>query len=452
MIKSPIFLSTENYIMVNITQVIAKDLTHIWHPCMQMKDFEAYPPLVIQEARGSYLYTDQGPLIDGISSWWCKSLGHGHPTIVDAIRQQLQYFEQVIAANTTHPLLAEFGEKIAEITKKQHVFFASDGSSAVEIAMKLALHAMQIRGESERNRFIALRHAYHGETLATISVSDLGLYKKPYEGYGVECHFIQEVPYVQNRFDPLWDDSEATWQAILPQLEKVKRQTCAVLVEPLVQGAGGMLCYSADFLKKLAQWANDNGIYFIADEIMTGMGRTGQWLACEWAGVEPDLVCLSKGLTAGALPLSCVLIDHEVYALFYDDYASGKSFLHSHTHSGNALAVSAALAAIKVMEAEGILKQARALGELMHSLMLDIAETTGRLSQVRSLGAIVAADMDALPGQRISQRFYQEACRHGALLRPIGNTLYWLPPLNSDEKTIRQLAEITLNSLYGVYK
>ncbi|KTC98193.1 adenosylmethionine-8-amino-7-oxononanoate aminotransferase [Legionella erythra] len=451
MIKSRIFLSTENYIMVNITQVIAKDLNHIWHPCMQMKDFETYPPLVIHEAKGSYLYTDQGRLIDGISSWWCKSLGHGHPAIVEAIKQQLKSFEQVIAANTTHPLLAEFGEKIADITHKQHVFFASDGSSAVEIAMKLALHAMQIRGETHRRQFIALSHAYHGETLATISVSDLGLYKKPYAGYGVQCHFIQDIPYVQGNLDPLWHDCEKAWQTILPQLETIKDQACAVIVEPLVQGAGGMLCYSADFLNKLARWAKDNGLYFIADEIMTGMGRTGQWLACQWADVEPDLVCLSKGLTAGALPLSCVAIDHSIYTLFYDEYDKGKSFLHSHTHSGNALAVSAALATIKVMETEGINEQARVLGELMHSLMLEIAETTGKLSRVRSLGAIAAADMEALPGQRISFRFYQEACQRGALLRPLGNTLYWLPPLNADEKTIRQLAEITLNSLYGVY-
>lgn len=437
--------------MVNTLELIEKDLKHIWHPCTQMKDFQNCPPLVVTQAKGSYLYTNKGPIIDAMSSWWCKSLGHGHPDVIAAIKTQLDSFEHVIAANTTHSLLAEFGEKLAEISKRQHVYFASDGSSAVEIAMKLSLHANQLRGMAHRNEFIALENSYHGETFATLSISDLGLYKKPYEGYGVQCHFLNPLPYISNSSDPLWKDSSAYWPQLLEKLEKIKANACAIIVEPLIQGANGMHCYSADFLKKLALWAKENDIYFIADEIMTGLGRTGEWLACHHAEINADLICLSKGLTSGTLPLSCVLIDNPIYELFYDDYENGNSFLHSHTYSGNALAISAALATLKVMETEKINEQAQKLGQFMELQFQQIAKITGKLANLRCVGAMVAADLIDCGTQRLGYKLYQEALDRGALLRPLGNTLYWLPPLNIDHQTIENLAEITLNSIRAVY-
>ncbi|KTD08268.1 adenosylmethionine--8-amino-7-oxononanoate transaminase [Legionella jamestowniensis] len=437
--------------MVNIDRIVTKDLKHIWHPCSQMKDFQNYPPLVVHGAKGSNLYTDKGPLIDALSSWWCKSLGHGHPAVIAAIQKQLETFEHVIGANTAHPLLAELGEKLAGLSGNQHVFFASDGSSAVEIAMKLALHASQLKGNVHKTNFIALKNSYHGETLGTLSISDLGLYKKPYEGYGVTCHFLQSIPYVPNTASPLWIDSDEYWQQTLLQLEKIKNNACAVIVEPIVQGAGGMLCYSADFLKKLAQWAKESDIYFIADEIMTGLCRTGKWFACDYANVKPDLMCLSKGLTSGTLPLSCVLISHSIFELFYDDYEKGKSFLHSHTYSGNALALSAAMATIRTMEEEKSYEQAERLGYLMHSLMEEIGIITGKINNIRSIGAMVAADLIEIKGQRIGYELSKEAISRGALLRPLGNTLYWLPPLNIEYQTVENLAEITLNSIKAIY-
>src|SRR5215208_1753371 len=198
--------------------LIERDLKHIWHPCTQMKDFESYPPLIIKKAKGSYLYTNQGLLIDGISSWWCKSLGHGHPLIMKAIQQQMKYFEHVIGCNTTHEALARLGEKLAIISQKSHLFFASDGACAVEIALKLALHTQQLRGKAHRKQFIALKNAYHGETLGTLAVSDLGIYKKPYEGYGPQCHFIDPLPYLHSSQSPLWSDAENVWRTIESQL------------------------------------------------------------------------------------------------------------------------------------------------------------------------------------------------------------------------------------------
>ena len=433
-----------------MNELIVKDLKHIWHPCTQMKEFESTPPLIVYEAEGSYLKTNEGSIIDGISSWWCKSLGHRHPAIVAALTEQLSQFEHVITANTTYPALADLGEKLAEISQKQHVFFANDGASAVEIAMKLALHAKQLTGETQRRDFIALKNSYHGETLGTLSISDLGLYKKPYEGFGVQCHFLDNIPYVANKADPLWMNCEAFWPHTLKQLEAVKEKCCALIIEPLIQGACGMHCYSADFLSRLANWAKANGIYLIADEIMTGIGRTGKWLASHHAGIEPDLICLSKGLTSGVLPLSCVLIDHNLFTLFYDDYDQGKSFLHSHTFSGNALAVTAALTTLRVIEEENLNQRATELGQLMQQEMSHIAAITNKLTNVRSLGAVVAADFIDLKERRLLKRFEQLALKNGALLRPIGQTLYWLPPLTTDNATIVKLAEITLKSIHAL--
>lgn len=438
--------------MVNVESIITRDLNHIWHPCTAMKELEQQPPLVINSARGSIIHTNKGPLIDAISSWWCKSLGHGHPAIISAIQKQLNTFEHVIGAHTTHEQRALFGEFIAEITGKQHVFLASDGACAVEIAMKLALHTQKLRGQHHKTEFIALEHGYHGETLGTLAVSDLGVYKKAYEGFGPTTHFIKNLPYVSGVDDPLWSNCESHWQQTLPVLNLIKDKVCAVIVEPIVQGAAGMKCYSADFLKRLSSWAQQHQILVIADEIMTGIGRTGKWLASSHAGIVPDLVCLSKGLTSGSIPLSCVAIDHDIYELFYHQNKAQDQFLHSHTYSGNPLALAAAVATIKTIKNDQIMEQADTLGHYMLKCVQEIATTTGRMSNVRSMGLIVAADMESAPDYRIGQRIAKEAMTLGALLRPIGNTLYWLPPLNIDKKTIGNLAEITLNSIHRAYK
>lgn len=451
MIKSLPCLSTIFFSMSIFEQLIARDRQHIWHPATQMKDLESYPPLVIESAKGPWLYTDQGKIIDAISSWWCKSLGHGHPAVTQAIREQLACFEHVITANTTNVPIVELAELLTKITGKQHIFFASDGSSAVEIALKLALQANQIKGKGDKQAFIALKNAYHGETMAALSVSDLGVYKKPFEAFSLPCYFIDNIPYVSGREDPLWASCEALWPAIQQQLDAIPENVCAIIVEPLMQGAGGMLCYSADFLKRLALWAKARDIYFIADEIMTGLGRTGQWLACEHAGIEADMICLSKGLTSGALPMSVVMIDAAIYDLFYADYDAGKSFVHSHTYSGNPLAASAALATLKVMQAVNIPEKAQALEATMLKEFQAIAKNTAAISNIRALGGIVAGDLASNGKPRLNRQLAAAALNLGALLRPIGNTLYWLPPLNVEPEVISELAEITQKALGRLY-
>lgn len=437
--------------MVNYNELLQQDLKHVWHPCTQMKDFEQHPPLIVHEAKGSYLYTDRGPIVDAISSWWCKSLGHGFPAVTQAIKDQLNCFEHVIGANTTYPNIVELAELLSDISGLQHVFFASDGSSAVEIAMKLALHGAQRQGYTDRKHFISLQNGYHGETLGTLSISDLGLYKQPFVGLGPQCHFLQDIPYIANIEESLWHDCAPEWTRIEKQLDAVKSTVCAIVVEPIVQGAGGMRCYSADFLRQLAAWAKDNNVYLIADEIMTGLGRTGKWLACHHADVVPDMVCLSKGLTSGSLPLSCVMVNHSIYDLFYHDAADQHSFLHSHTYSGNPLAVSAALATIKTMHANHINQQAEELGACIRRYFNAVATQSGRLTNIRSVGALVAGDLQESNMPRIGYQIQQAALARGALLRPLGNTVYWLPPLNTDTQTIEKLAEITLHSIEDVY-
>lgn len=434
------------------TKLIQNDLSHVWHPCSYMQDFKKNPPLVVQKAYGSYIETDQGIMIDAISSWWCKSLGHSHPKIIAAIKRQIERFEHVITANTTNDVIVKLAEKLTSISNKQHVFFASDGSSAVEISMKLAMQAAQIKGYKDKNQFISLKNAYHGETFATMSVSDIGLYKKPFTSFGHNCVFLENIPYTSGMDDKIWLNSDTFWPNILSQLELHKDKTCAILIEPIIQAAGGMKCISADFINRLAKFAKQNDIYLIADEIMTGIGRTGKWLASNHANIEADMICLSKGLTSGSIPLSLVLIDKEIYQLFHKDYTIENSFLHSHTYSGNPVAVSAALATLDVIEEESINEQACKLGEYMRDKFTEIITQTKHLKNMRSIGAMVAADLIAPDNVRIGYLVAQEAQKRGALIRPIDKTLYWLPPLNTNYKTIADLAEITFNSIEEVYK
>lgn len=430
--------------------LIERDLRHIWHPASQMKDYEAFPPVEIVDAEGSYLITASGQrIIDAISSWWCKSLGHRHPRLTQALIRQAQNFEHVIGANTCVEPVVELGEKLATLMPPLNkVFFASDGSSAVEIALKLSLQAQQLKGQSQRTRFIALSNGYHGETVGALSVSDCGVFKKPFESLLWKTHFIEHVPYVKNRDNPLWSDCSRLWPAIELSLEAEAEHTAAIILEPLVQGAGGMQIYSADFLSRLAAWAKAKDIFLIADEIMTGFGRTGRTLACEHAGIQPDLICLGKGLTGGYLPMSAVLIHQDIYDLFYGEFGPRSSFFHSHTHTGNALAAAVACAALHAYDDLDILQQVQAQEPLLQRLMQEVAEKTEQLRNLRSIGAIVAADLINPQGTpRLGYQVFQTAIQKGAWLRPIGNTIYWLPPLNTNAETLTRLAEITAESL-----
>lgn len=430
--------------------LIERDLKHIWHPCSQMKDHETFKLLEVVGANGCEIELKDGKkIIDAISSWWCKSLGHGHPRLKKAIIQQIEQFEHVILACTTNQTIVTLSEKLSQLTSSlDKVFYASDGSSAVEIAMKMSLHSRKIQGNEKRKLFFSLENGYHGETTGALSVSDVGLYRQPYESMLFDAKFITLIPYVTGKNDPLWDDCEEHWLRIEKQLRQFSEITTAVIVEPIVQGAGGMKIYSQDFLARLRKWTAAHDIHLIADEIMTGIGRTGKMLACQHANIEPDFLCLSKGLTSGWLPLSAVLTRNDIYQIFYDDYGSGKSFLHSHTYSGNALAASVAVEVLTIMEEENICERANEVGLFMHEQMLEIAERTKKLTNVRTIGAVTAAELifdssHSRPGFEV----FRHAVELGAYLRPLGNTIYWLPPLIVENDVLVRLKQITRKAI-----
>lgn len=430
--------------------IIERDLNHIWHPCSQMKDYETFKPVPIIGAKGSYLELENGEkMIDAISSWWCKSLGHGDPRIKQALINQYDQFEHVILANTTNNTVVRLAERLAKITAPlDKIVFASDGSCAVEIAVKLSVHAHQLRGFKNKNKFAALQNSYHGETCMALGLSDLGLYRSPYNDLLPDVTFIQSIPYVNSRFDPLWSDCSSYWPAIEAQLKPQAESLAAIIVEPIIQGAGGMLIYSADLLKRLSEWAKANNVYLIMDEIFTGFGRAGAELAYQHSGIQPDFVCLGKGLTSGVLPLSAVMTATETYNLFYDDYETGKAFMHSHTHSGNALACACANACLDIYAEDQIYQQLPDLEQQLSKAMLNVAEQTGRLENIRYLGGVVAADLISDPKiKRFGYAVYQEAVKLGALLRPLGNTIYWCPPLNISKQTINDLENITIAAI-----
>lgn len=425
------------------------DLMHNWHPCSQMKDYEQFKPLVINKAYGSYIELNDGrKIIDAISSWWCKSLGHNHPQLKAALNEQLEKFEHVIFANTTHKCIAELSRELCSLMPTlDKVFYTGDGSCAIETAMKMSLHFRTLEGKDNKKKFVALKNGYHGETTGALSVSDLGIYRDPYKSMLFEPILIDPL-YVSGSDDRNWDNADEHWKNIESQLQQCKDNVTAIIFEPILQGAGGMKVYSQDFLSKIAKFAKENNIHLIADEIMTGIGRTGEMLACAHAKVTPDFICLSKGLTSGWMPFSAVLTTRDIYDAFYDDYDKGKSFLHSHTYSGSALGASVALATLKIIKEKKFCNRANELQTIMRRHLNDIANKTGTLTRVRGIGALVAADLvNSKKIPRLGYLLYQEALKQGALLRPLGNTIYWMPPLNIPLEALSDLKRITLRTL-----
>jgi len=449
-----IFKVYTSYMPTNIATIKSKSLKHIFYPCAQMKDYESQFLLEIIRAEGPYLYLKSGQkIIDGIASWWCKSLGHQHPRLKQALKDQLEKFEHVIMANTTHENLIELSQRLGNLCPDLYpdlnkIFYASDGACAVEIALKLSLHSRKIMGENKKIGVIALSNGYHGETIGALSVSDLGRFKKPYQDFLFTSYMIKNLPYVLNQQDPVWDNCEDYWEKILPELEKIKDQTTAIIFEPIVQGSAGMRIISADFFTRLNQFAKTHGIHLIADEIMTGLGRTGKLLACEYAHIQPDFVCLSKSLTAGFLPMSAVIMTNQIYDIFYDhdlSHSAEKSFLHSHTYSGNALAVGVALENLKIIQEENICLKARNLQIKMQESFKHISDQTACLKNIRGIGGIIAADLNIQKlGPEFLKHFFNRGIQAGILLRPLGETLYWFPPLNISEETLGEMEQAML--------
>lgn len=427
--------------------LIERNLRHVWHPCSQMKDYESFPPIEIVRAQGSYLYTRENkPIIDAISSWWCKSLGHAHADIKKAVAEQMEKFEHIIAANTISLPLVELSEKLSTyFSTLKRCFYADNGSTAIEVALKMALQYQHQIGRPARTKIMGFENGYHGETLFTLSVSDCDLYSSPYKNYLHDIEKIHHIPYVSGENDPYWVRlSDAQWQLILQQIEPHKKTLAAFVFEPILQGSGGMKVYSPDLLRRLRQWANENDVLLVADEIMTGFGRTGKMFACEHAQIEPDFICLSKGLTSGYAPMSVVVTSDCIYEAFYDDYQTYKAFMHSNTFCGYPLAAAAANACCKIYATQPeLINKADDYLKLFENLQKE----TKAIKNIRHIGHHVAAELcDTTP--RAGFELMKRAVKKGLLIRPLGNTLYLLPPLNTTMQTRQEISTI-LHDLLG---
>lgn len=416
-----------------------RDLRVLWHPCTQMKDHEHLPPIPIQRGQGVWLEDFAGKrYLDAISSWWVNLFGHGHPYIKAALAEQLEQLEHVIFAGFTHEAGIRLAERLTQLAPPglSRCFYADNGSSAVEVALKMSFHYWRNTGRPEKTRYISLSNSYHGETLGALAVGDVALYKETYQPLlmdvitvpGPDCYFREP--------GETWADySLRAFVQMETALQRHAHEACAVVVEPLVQCAGSMRMYHPIYLSLLREACDRFGLHLIADEIAVGFGRTGTLFACEQAGITPDFMCLSKGLTGGYLPLAAVLTRQAVYQAFYDDYVTQKAFLHSHSYTGNPLGCRAALATLDLFGKTDVLGNNRQLAQYMADATAHFADHP-HVAEVRQTGMILAIELvkekaskEPYPWQeRRGLRVYRHGLQRGVLLRPLGNVVYFMPP------------------------
>lgn len=443
--------------------LISRDLAALWHPCTQMRDHERFPPIPIRSGKGVWLEDYAGKrYLDAISSWWVNLFGHANARINGAITEQLQRLEHVILAGFTHEPVINLSEQLIAIVPKGlgHCFYASDGSAAVEISLKMSFHYWRNSGRPEKRRFVNLTNSYHGETLGALSVGDIALYKETYGPLLLETHTVPSPDcYLREAGESCADYARRAFAHMEALLEREADGICAIIVEPLVQCAGGMRMYDPVYLSLLRDACDRYGVHLIADEIAVGFGRTGTMFACEQAGITPDFLCVGKGLTGGYLPLSACLTTDPIYSAFYADYTARKTFLHSHSYTGNPLACAAALATLEIFRDDDTLERNRLLSARMARACASISDHP-HVSEVRQRGMILAIEMvrdkkTRTPyhwQERRGLRAYHEALRAGALLRPLGDVIYFMPPYVVSEDEIDWLAQVAAAAIDAATK
>jgi adenosylmethionine-8-amino-7-oxononanoate aminotransferase len=415
-----------------------------------MKDYEELAPIVVERARGLYLYDTQGKrYADVVSSWWCNLLGHCNPRINNAVKEQIDSLEHVIFANFSHKKAIELCERLVKVLPEGlcKFFFTDNGSAAVEAAMKMSFQYHQQTGNPQKKRFMALTDAYHGETLGALSA-----------GGGGKCVDLYSEIYRPILLDVIRIDIDTPHPDPLPHGERglsaeeafarYGHETCALIVEPVLQAAAGMKIYDAKYLNQLRGLCDKYNVHLIADEIATGFGRTGKMFACEHAGISPDIMCLSKGLTGGYMPMALAVTTQKIYDAFYADYNEGKAFLHSHTYSGNPLACAAAVEVLKIFEEENILQTAQQNAPYFAQIIKDKFGGHKNVKEIRSIGLINAIELKTKdPKLRTGYQIYKKALKNGVLLRPLGDVIYFNPPLIISRQEMDEVTDIALNVL-----
>lgn len=440
----------------------ARSRAHVWNPCTQMHDHASgeLPLVPIKSADGIWLEDFEGKrYLDAVSSWWTNIFGHRHPHIVDSLKQQLDELDHVLLAGFTHAPAVELAERLCKLAPPglTRCFFADNGSAAIEVALKMSFHYWLNRGQPSKRKFIVLSNGYHGETLGALAIGDTGLYRDTYAPLLMERIVVPSPDCYERPLGESWEDySRRQFTHMQAALDRHAHEVCAVIVEPLVQCAGGMRMYHHAYLQLLRAACDQAGVHLIADEIATGFGRTGKMFACEWAKISPDLMCLSKGITGGTLPLAVTLAREEIYEAFYAEYAQGKAFLHSHSYTGNPLACRAALATLDLFAQFDVMAINRKLAQLMWEGTGEL-RTHPRVAEVRQQGMVLAIEMaqnvrtrTPYPTtERRGLRAYRHALERGVLLRPLGNVLYFMPPYVITPNEVALMCEVAIEAVHA---
>ncbi|WP_193727725.1 adenosylmethionine--8-amino-7-oxononanoate transaminase [Paraburkholderia franconis] len=427
---------------------VARSLRAVWHPCTQMKHHERYPLVPVSRGAGAWLYDRAGHrYLDAISSWWVNLFGHANPRINAALKDQLDTLEHAMLAGCTHEPAIELAERLGALTQNTlgHAFFASDGASAVEIALKMSFHSWRNRGYDYKREFVCVANSYHGETIGALGVTDVALFKDAYDPLIRNAHVVASP---DARFaregETAADVAQRALDDVRSLFEARANNIAALIVEPLVQCAAGMAMHDPSYIAGLRALCDHYGVHLIADEIAVGCGRTGTFFACEQAHVWPDFLCLSKGISGGYLPLSIVLSRDEIFAAFYDDDTT-RGFLHSHSYTGNPLACRAALATLDLFVTDNVLAANATKSAALRAALEPLAQHA-HVRNLRQRGTIIAFDAeieDAHAAKTFSRRFFENALKRELLLRPIGTTVYLMPPYILDDEEIALLAERT---------
>jgi adenosylmethionine-8-amino-7-oxononanoate aminotransferase len=403
----------------------------IWHPYTQ--EATELPPLEIASGEGAYLYTHDGrSLVDAISSWWVNLHGHAHPAIAEAIATQARKLEHVIFAGFTHGPAEELAAALGRVLPRSldRVFYSDNGSTAVEAALKIAVQYWHNKGRVEKCRIVALEHAYHGDTIGAMSISADSPFTAAFEGLRLPVLRISEV------------------QDLERLLREQKDEIAAMIVEPLIQGAGGMITYPVERLRRFRELCAANEVLFIADEVFTGFGRTGRMFACEHAGIIPDLMCLAKGLTGGFMTLAVTACSTEIYEAFHSEDRS-RAFFHGHSYSGNPLGCAAAVASLKIFETEPVFDRINRI-EQIHRERLPEFRRHPAVADTRMLGTVSAIELRVTdPGyfSNVRVRLYRHFIEKGVLLRPLGNVIYTVPPYVISATDLHYVYDVIATSL-----
>jgi adenosylmethionine-8-amino-7-oxononanoate aminotransferase len=440
---------------LNQPTLVDRSLAAVWHPCTQMKHHESFPLIGIKKGKGAWLYDENGnALLDCISSWWTNLFGHSNPRINQAIIHQLEKIEHVMLAGFTHQPVVELSEKLAALTNGNlgHVFYASDGASAVEIALKMSHHFWQLDGKPQKKKFVCLENGYHGETLGALAVTDVAIFREAYGSLLQDVYTVASPDARKAKVGESTKDVAKHAAAELEQLlEKEHQHIAAIIIEPLVQCAGQMAMYSPEYLQLVRDLCNRFEIHLIGDEIAVGCGRSGKFFACEHAGIWPDFLTLSKGISGGYLPLSLCMTSNTIYRAFYSDQTQ-QGFLHSHSYTGNPLACSAALACLEIFETEKVLEKNIGRSQDLENAFA-WAKTDPRIEYWRQQGMILAFDVKSQHLKNpnsFPREMFAKGLEEGVLIRPIGNTIYVMPPFILSAEEAMQMGKAIQRTLEKV--